>query len=110
MLRQAAGRLSRAAHHLPDHLAGDTLDIAFTPGAQDAQSNCDDPLAIPDNLVIARRAAWRSMPCGSAARVEIRLTKRIPMGAGLGGGSSRRGGGAAGAAGAGGPPAGAGAR
>jgi 4-diphosphocytidyl-2-C-methyl-D-erythritol kinase len=52
----------------------DRLEIAFTPGRKSSIELADD--SIPDNLV--RRAG----------RVEMRLTKRIPMGAGLGGGSS----------------------
>ncbi len=47
----------------------------------------DDPLAIPDNLVLrAARAALDAMKVH--ARVRFRLQKRIPMGGGLGGGSS----------------------
>ncbi len=64
----------------------DTLDIAFTPGRKTVVELCD-PLAIPDNLVV--RAAHLALEAMRAAgRVEIQLTKRIPMGAGLGGGSS----------------------
>ena len=47
----------------------------------------DDPLAISDNLVVrAARLAMDAMRV--TGRVEMRLRKRIPMGAGLGGGSS----------------------
>jgi len=64
----------------------DTLEITFTPGRK-TSIELDDHLAISDNLVI--RAAQLVL---DAARVHgmvaIRLTKRIPMGAGLGGGSS----------------------
>jgi 4-diphosphocytidyl-2-C-methyl-D-erythritol kinase len=64
----------------------DTLEIAFTPGRKTA-IELEDALAIPDNLVV--RAARLVL---EAARirgtVDIRLAKRIPMGAGLGGGSS----------------------
>ena len=64
----------------------DTLDIAFTPGRRSAIT-LDDPHAIPDNLVV--RAARMAMEAtGASGRVEMRLSKRIPMGAGLGGGSS----------------------
>jgi len=64
----------------------DTLDIAFTP-ARKTSIELADALAIPDNLVT--RAAHAVMETlRIAGRVEMRLTKRIPMGAGLGGGSS----------------------
>jgi 4-diphosphocytidyl-2-C-methyl-D-erythritol kinase len=44
-------------------------------------------MGIPDNLVVrAARMAMEAMR--ATGRVEMRLTKRIPMGAGLGGGSS----------------------
>jgi 4-diphosphocytidyl-2-C-methyl-D-erythritol kinase len=64
----------------------DTIDIAFTPARRTAIT-LEDALAIPDNLVT--RAAQLALDAMRAAgRVEMRLTKRIPMGAGLGGGSS----------------------
>src|ERR1700691_4374537 len=64
----------------------DTIDLSFTP-ARHAAIALDDALAIPDNLAV--RAAQLAMDAmRSTGRVEIRLTKRIPMGAGLGGGSS----------------------
>jgi 4-diphosphocytidyl-2-C-methyl-D-erythritol kinase len=64
----------------------DGIDIAYTPGAKTAVE-LDDALGIPDNLV--ERAAWLTMDAMRAGgRVEIRLKKHIPMGAGLGGGSS----------------------
>ena len=44
-------------------------------------------LAIPDNLV-TRAAATGAGAMRATGRVEMRLVKRIPMGAGLGGGSS----------------------
>lgn len=63
----------------------DSLQIAFTPHRQSSIRLLDDP--IPDNLVL--RAAQAVMDTvRRAGRVEMRLTKRIPMGAGLGGGSS----------------------
>ncbi|HXS96572.1 MAG TPA: 4-(cytidine 5'-diphospho)-2-C-methyl-D-erythritol kinase [Candidatus Limnocylindrales bacterium] len=65
---------------------GDTLDIAFTPGRK-RSVDLVDALSIPDNLVT--RAAHAVMDALRInGRVEMRLTKRIPMGAGLGGGSS----------------------
>ena len=64
----------------------DTLDIAFTPGRKTA-IELEDALGIPDNLVVrAARLAMDAMR--TTGRVEMKLTKRIPMGAGLGGGSS----------------------
>jgi 4-diphosphocytidyl-2-C-methyl-D-erythritol kinase len=64
----------------------DTLDIAFTPGRRTA-IEIEDPLAIPGNL--AGQAAERALEAlRTRGRVSIRLAKRIPMGAGLGGGSS----------------------
>ena len=64
----------------------DTLEIAYTPGRKTVISLADD-LRIADNLVV--RAARLVMDAVRATgRIEMRLTKRIPMGAGLGGGSS----------------------
>ena len=64
----------------------DAIEIAFTP-APATDIELDDPLAIADNLVVrAARLAMDGM--GVAGRVAMRLNKRIPMGAGLGGGSS----------------------
>jgi 4-diphosphocytidyl-2-C-methyl-D-erythritol kinase len=64
----------------------DRLDLAFTPrrGTEVAlHSNVD----IPDNLVVmAARLCLDELR--RSGRVEVRLQKRIPMGAGLGGGSS----------------------
>jgi len=64
----------------------DTLDIAFTPARKTA-IDLEDALCIPGNLVTrAARMAMDAMRV--TGRVTIRLRKRIPMGAGLGGGSS----------------------
>jgi 4-diphosphocytidyl-2-C-methyl-D-erythritol kinase len=64
----------------------DTLDIAFTPGRKTA-IELEDALHIPGNLVTrAARMAMDAMRV--TGRVTMRLQKRIPMGAGLGGGSS----------------------
>jgi 4-diphosphocytidyl-2-C-methyl-D-erythritol kinase len=64
----------------------DTLEIEFTPSRKTSiaiEGNVD----IPDNLVVrAARAAMDAMR--AAGQASFRLTKRIPMGAGLGGGSS----------------------
>jgi 4-diphosphocytidyl-2-C-methyl-D-erythritol kinase len=64
----------------------DRIEITFTPGRK-SEFALQDALEIPDNL--AARAAHLAMEAmGASGRVEIRLEKRIPMGAGLGGGSS----------------------
>jgi 4-diphosphocytidyl-2-C-methyl-D-erythritol kinase len=64
----------------------DRLDIEFTP-ARKTRIELDDPRAIADNLVT--RAAQLAMDAmRTTGRVKMRLAKRIPMGAGLGGGSS----------------------
>ncbi|MBZ5624695.1 MAG: 4-(cytidine 5'-diphospho)-2-C-methyl-D-erythritol kinase [Acidobacteriia bacterium] len=64
----------------------DIIDIAFTPGRK-TSIELEDELNIPDNLVVsAARLATEAI--GARGRVEMRLAKRIPMGAGLGGGSS----------------------
>lgn len=64
----------------------DSLEIAFTPGRKTA-IEIEDELGIPDNLAVrAARLAMGAMRIDG--KVEMRLRKRIPMGAGLGGGSS----------------------
>jgi 4-diphosphocytidyl-2-C-methyl-D-erythritol kinase len=64
----------------------DRLEIAFTPDRQTA-IELDGDIDIPDNLAVrAARQALDAMRL--TGRVQMRLTKRIPMGAGLGGGSS----------------------
>jgi 4-diphosphocytidyl-2-C-methyl-D-erythritol kinase len=64
----------------------DSLEVEYEP-ARRTEIILDDPAAIPDNLVVrAARAALDAL--GIAGRLRMRLTKRIPMGGGLGGGSS----------------------
>lgn len=64
----------------------DSIHLSFTPARRTAIS-LDDALAIPDNLVV-RSAQLVMDALRTTGRVEIRLAKKIPMGAGLGGGSS----------------------
>jgi 4-diphosphocytidyl-2-C-methyl-D-erythritol kinase len=63
----------------------DSLELSFTPARKTTITLAEDN--IPDNLVL--RAAKATMSAmRTTGRVEMRLRKRIPMGAGLGGGSS----------------------
>jgi 4-diphosphocytidyl-2-C-methyl-D-erythritol kinase len=64
----------------------DTIEIAFTPGRK-TSIEVEDKLGIPDNLA-ARAARLALDAMRVTGRVEMRIDKRIPMGAGLGGGSS----------------------
>src|ERR1035438_2871770 len=64
----------------------DTLEIAFTPARRTAIT-LEDELKIADNLVVrAAKVAMEAMR--ATGTVAMRLKKRIPMGAGLGGGAS----------------------
>src|SRR6478735_8846794 len=65
---------------------GDTLGVA---PASATVLECDDAeLAVDDsNLVLKAASAFRAATRGEVS-ARFRLTKRIPMGAGLGGGSS----------------------
>lgn len=64
----------------------DSIDLAFTPARRTAIELVDD-LHLADNIATrAARAAMDAMRL--TGHVEMRLKKRIPMGAGLGGGSS----------------------
>jgi 4-diphosphocytidyl-2-C-methyl-D-erythritol kinase len=64
----------------------DAIDIEYEPSRR-TELMLDDPLAIPDNLVLrAARSVLDAMKV--RARIRFRLRKRVPMGGGLGGGSS----------------------
>ena len=64
----------------------DTIAIEYQK-SRSIELSIEDPGAIPDNLILrAARAVLEAM--GSGGRAHFRLTKRIPMGGGLGGGSS----------------------
>lgn len=64
----------------------DTIEIEYAP-ARATSIEIDSTVEISDNLVV--RAARLAMDAMRATgRIGFRLTKRIPMGAGLGGGSS----------------------
>lgn len=64
----------------------DSIDFEFTP-ARGLEITLDDALAIDDNLVVrAARAFCESRRV--SGRLRMKLTKRIPMGGGLGGGSA----------------------
>lgn len=64
----------------------DVLDIAFERSRR-TQIDLDASIEIPDNLVLrAARAVLDRLRLN--AQIRFRLTKHIPMGAGLGGGSS----------------------
>jgi len=64
----------------------DRLTLRHAPGGP-LQITLDDPLRIPNNLVL-RAAEAVAEAVNLRGTVEMRLTKRIPMGGGLGGGST----------------------
>ncbi|MEO8026445.1 MAG: 4-(cytidine 5'-diphospho)-2-C-methyl-D-erythritol kinase [Bryobacteraceae bacterium] len=64
----------------------DTIDIVFTPGRRTSMAISGN-VDIPGNLILkAAEAVLEAMK--RTGQVEFKLTKRIPMGGGLGGGSS----------------------
>ena len=64
----------------------DRLEFEFTPG-RESKIELEDALGIADNLVL-RAARLFCETKKVRGRLRMRLTKRIPMGGGLGGGSS----------------------
>ena len=64
----------------------DTLGIAFT-AARTTELTLEGSVDIPDNLVL-RAARLLLAHVKGTGRIAMRLTKRIPMGAGMGGGSA----------------------
>lgn len=90
LLLAITGRRPDGYHDLVSLVApldwGDTLEVA---PADDFSLICDDPTVPADgsNLVLRAAAAFRQAS-GWRGGATFRLTKRIPMGAGLGGGSS----------------------
>ncbi len=64
----------------------DTIELTFAPSRKTSLT-IEDALDIPNNLVLrAAQAALEAMKV--SGRVQCKLRKQIPMGAGLGGGSS----------------------
>jgi 4-diphosphocytidyl-2-C-methyl-D-erythritol kinase len=68
---------------------GDSLQLRRGATEGNVTLTCDDPAVPPgaENLAVRAAEAFRTA-AGVRDALEIRLTKRIPMGAGLGGGSS----------------------
>jgi 4-diphosphocytidyl-2-C-methyl-D-erythritol kinase len=64
----------------------DTLDIAFTPGPK-TELTLEGSEGIPANLVLQAAQLLVDHMAGTG-RIAMRLKKRIPMGAGMGGGSA----------------------
>jgi 4-diphosphocytidyl-2-C-methyl-D-erythritol kinase len=65
----------------------DRIEFEFTPARRGLEIELEDRLAIPDNLAL-RAARLFCERLRVRGRLRMRLEKRIPMGAGLGGGSS----------------------
>ncbi|MEJ5366751.1 MAG: 4-(cytidine 5'-diphospho)-2-C-methyl-D-erythritol kinase [Bryobacteraceae bacterium] len=65
----------------------DRIAFEFTPARRGLEITLEDPLSIPDNLAL-RAARLYCERQGVRGTLRMRLEKRIPMGAGLGGGSS----------------------
>jgi 4-diphosphocytidyl-2-C-methyl-D-erythritol kinase len=65
----------------------DTIDLAFTPARRTRITVASD-VEIPGGNIMERAAAMALDAMRVHGHLELRLAKRIPMGAGLGGGSS----------------------
>lgn len=65
----------------------DRIEFEFKPARRGLEIELEDALAIPDNLVL-RAARLFCESQGVRGVLRMKLWKRIPMGAGLGGGSS----------------------
>jgi 4-diphosphocytidyl-2-C-methyl-D-erythritol kinase len=64
-------------------------DVELTSGPGEVRVRCDHPLVPDDERNLAKAAAEAlRRHAGTTAGVHIRITKRIPVGGGLGGGSS----------------------
>ena len=67
----------------------DEISIRIAPHRSDIQLSCDDAALSSDQSNLVYRAAAAVLErSGKSIGLDIHLTKRIPMGAGLGGGSS----------------------
>lgn len=69
---------------------GDTVEVELAGSPGEVRLALDGPVAVPagdENLALRAARAW-SAAAGHDGGVEIRLTKQVPVGSGLGGGSS----------------------
>lgn len=85
------GRRPDGYHDLRSLVIG--VDLADTVRVQKTdvpgvQLDCSDPLLAGDDNLACRAAALFAAACGRQPTLKIELSKRIPVGAGLGGGSS----------------------
>lgn len=94
LLLRVLGKRSDGYHDLETWMQKlqlhDTLDLEIFPG-NGVVFSCDDPSVPSDNTNLAARAATLFLEaCGKKSEygVRIRLQKKIPVAAGLGGGSS----------------------
>lgn len=93
LMLAVTGRRTDGFHDLVSVVApittGDTVWVHATGEAGPVTLSCDVPDVPtgPDNLAVRAAEAWRAA-AGRTESIALELTKRIPMGAGLGGGSS----------------------